>query len=113
MKFGFLLFKFDVHSPREGGFPLRITRALFRLDSLITLICRVGHMHSDSQALGPGARTPGKQAVAAVARKPAILLHGVWVKGEVYEPLRPRHGRAGAPQNHTYGSTMQMSGRLR
>jgi hypothetical protein len=30
----------------------------------------------------------GKRAVVAVARKLAILLHRLWVSGEVYEPLR-------------------------
>ena len=29
-----------------------------------------------------------KRAVMAVARKLAILLHRLWVSGEVYEPLR-------------------------
>jgi transposase len=29
-----------------------------------------------------------KRAVVEVARKLAILLHGLWVTGEVYEPLR-------------------------
>jgi hypothetical protein len=29
-----------------------------------------------------------KRAVVAVARKLAVLLHRLWVTGEVYEPLR-------------------------
>ena len=29
-----------------------------------------------------------KRAVVAVARKLAVLLHRLWVSGEVYEPLR-------------------------
>ena len=29
-----------------------------------------------------------KRAVVAVARKLAILLHRLWVSGEIYEPLR-------------------------
>ena len=29
-----------------------------------------------------------KRAVVAVARKLAVLLHQLWVSGEVYEPLR-------------------------
>jgi hypothetical protein len=29
-----------------------------------------------------------KRAVVAVARKLSILLHSLWVSGEVYEPLR-------------------------
>jgi hypothetical protein len=38
-----------------------------------------------------GAGTPsdrGARAVVAVARKLAVLLHRLWVSGEVYEPLR-------------------------
>jgi transposase len=34
---------------------------------------------------GPNAK---KRAIVAVARKLAILLHRLWVSGEVYEPLR-------------------------
>ena len=37
-----------------------------------------------------------KRAVIAVARKLAVLLHRLWVSGEVYVPLRPR-GRATLP----------------
>ena len=29
-----------------------------------------------------------KRAVIAVARKLAVLLHRLWIAGEVYEPLR-------------------------
>jgi transposase len=29
-----------------------------------------------------------KKAIVAVARKLAVLLHKLWVNGEVYEPLR-------------------------
>jgi hypothetical protein len=32
-----------------------------------------------------------KRAVIAVARKLAVLLHKLWVSGEVYEPLRSNH----------------------
>src|SRR6516164_10097445 len=35
-------------------------------------------------------KTPKKRAAVAVARKLAVLLHRLWVTGEVYEPLR--HG---------------------
>jgi transposase len=34
---------------------------------------------------GPGAK---QRAVVAVARKLAVLLHRLWITGEVYEPLR-------------------------
>jgi len=35
-----------------------------------------------------GGKTGKKRAVVAVARKLAVLLHRLWVSGEVYEPLR-------------------------
>ena len=35
-----------------------------------------------------GGRNAKKRAVIAVARKLAVLLHRLWVSGEVYEPLR-------------------------
>lgn len=35
-----------------------------------------------------GGKNAKKRAVAAVARKLAVLLHRLWVSGEVYEPLR-------------------------
>jgi len=38
-----------------------------------------------------GGKNGKKRAVVAVARKLAILLHRLWVSGEVYEPLRNRH----------------------
>lgn len=36
---------------------------------------------------GTGSRSRKKKAVVAVARKLAVLLHHLWVNGEVYEPL--------------------------
>jgi transposase len=35
-----------------------------------------------------GGKNAKKRAVVAVARKSAVLLHKLWVSGEVYEPLR-------------------------
>ena len=35
-----------------------------------------------------GANNAKKRAVVAVARRLAVLLHALWVSGEVYEPLR-------------------------
>jgi transposase len=35
-----------------------------------------------------GGKNAKKRAVVAVARNLAILLHRLWVSGEVYEPLR-------------------------
>ncbi len=34
-----------------------------------------------------GGKNAKKRAVVAVARKLAVLLHRLWVNGEVYEPL--------------------------
>jgi transposase len=36
----------------------------------------------------PGSRNAKKRAITAVARRLAVLLHRLWVTGEVYEPLR-------------------------
>jgi len=40
------------------------------------------------QLCGRGGKNAKKRAVVGVARKLAILLHRLWVTGEVYEPLR-------------------------
>jgi transposase len=40
------------------------------------------------QLAGQGSKNAKKRAIVAVARKLAILLHRLWVTGEVYEPLR-------------------------
>ena len=40
---------------------------------------------------GPGAK---QRAVVAVARKLAVLLHRLWITGEVYEPLRQTNAAA-------------------
>jgi transposase len=44
---------------------------------------RWGEHHSAT-----GAKNASKRAVVAVARKLAVLLHALWIRGEVYEPLR-------------------------
>jgi transposase len=41
-----------------------------------------------------GGKNAKKRAIVAVARKLAVLLHRLWVGGEVYEPLRNSHQRA-------------------
>lgn len=43
-----------------------------------------------------GGKRAKKRAVVAVARKLAVLLHRLWVSGELYEPLRlaPEHSHA-------------------
>jgi transposase len=43
-----------------------------------------------------GKKKAKKRAVVAVARKLAVLLHRLWVSGEVYEPLRPCRLKAAA-----------------
>lgn len=37
---------------------------------------------------GRGGKNAKKRAVIALARKLAVLLHRLWITGEVYEPLR-------------------------
>jgi len=46
------------------------------------------------QLCARGGKNARKRALVAVARKLGILLHRLWVTGEVYEPLR--HGQANA-----------------
>jgi len=41
-----------------------------------------------------GGRNGKKRAIIAVARKLAVLLHHLWVSGEVYEPLHNSNQRA-------------------
>jgi transposase len=45
-----------------------------------------------------GGKNAKKRAVVAVARKLAVLLHRLWVTGEVYEPLRNSGGAASSHQ---------------
>ena len=42
-----------------------------------------------------GGKNAKKRAVVAVARKLAVLLHSLWVTGELYEPLRNAHRTSG------------------
>jgi transposase len=42
-----------------------------------------------------GGKNAKKRAVVATARKLAVLLHSLWVSGEVYEPLRNAHRSGG------------------
>ena len=44
---------------------------------------------------GRGGQNAKKRAIVAVARKLAILLHRLWVTGEVYEPLRNQRAESG------------------
>ena len=43
-----------------------------------------------------GGKNAKKRVLIAVARKLAILLHRLWVTGEVYEPLRNSQAQAAA-----------------
>jgi len=43
-----------------------------------------------------GGRNAKKRAIIATARKLAVLLHRLWVSGEVYEPLRNNQGTIAA-----------------
>jgi transposase len=42
-----------------------------------------------------GGKNAKKRAAVAVARKLAVLLHSLWVSGELYEPLRKAHHSGG------------------
>jgi transposase len=42
-----------------------------------------------------GGKNSKKRAAVAVARKLAVLLHSLWVSGEIYEPLRDAQRRGG------------------
>ena len=42
-----------------------------------------------------GGKNAKKRAVVAVARKLSVLLHSLWISGEVYEPLRNTHHSGG------------------
>jgi transposase len=48
---------------------------------------------------GRGGKNAKKRAIVAVARKLGVLLHRLWVTGEVYEPLR--NSQAAAKQKKT------------
>jgi transposase len=50
------------------------------------------------QLFARGGKNAKKRAVVAVARKLAVLLHCLWVSGEVYEPLRHSKAREAAKQ---------------
>jgi transposase len=42
-----------------------------------------------------GGKNAKKRAVVAVARKLSVLLHSLWMSGELYEPLRNTHRSSG------------------
>jgi hypothetical protein len=41
-----------------------------------------------------GGKNAKRRAIVAVARKLAVLLHRLWVRGDVYEPLRQHSAAA-------------------
>jgi transposase len=45
-----------------------------------------------------GGKNAKKRAIVAVARKLAVLLHRLWVSGEVYEPLRNSQAEQSSPR---------------
>jgi transposase len=51
--------------------------------------------HGQKIASRGGKKNAKKRAVVAVARKLSVLLHSLWISGEVYEPLRNAHRSEG------------------
>jgi transposase len=49
--------------------------------------------HGEKMASRAGGKNAKKRAVVAVARKLSVLLHRLWVSGEVYDPLYNAHRR--------------------
>lgn len=45
-----------------------------------------------------GGKNAKKRAIVAMARKLAVLLHRLWVTGEVYEPLRNSRSAERSPR---------------
>jgi transposase len=77
---------------------LSITKAGDRMVRCLLVGCAqyiLGHFGPDSDLrrwglslMVRGGKNAKKRAVVAVARKLAVLMHKLWVTGEVYEPLR-------------------------
>lgn len=89
--------------PRQGDSgeskpQLSITKAGDRMVRCLLVGCAhyiLGHFGPDSDLrrwglslMVRGGKNAKKRAVVAVARKLAVLMHKLWVTGEVYEPLR-------------------------
>ena len=71
-----------------------IGQRLFATDAGAGCAVYLGPLASDSRLrrwglafAGRGGKNSKRRAVVAVARKLAVLLHRLWVTGEVYEPL--------------------------
>ncbi len=88
---------------------MRITKAGDRILRSLLVQCAqqiLGPLGKDSdlrrwglQLASRGRVTAKKKAVIAVARKLAVLLHRLWLTGEVYEPLRNTNRAAGVRAN--------------
>lgn len=89
--------------PRQGDSgdtkpQLSITKAGDRMMRCLLVGCAhyiLGHFGPDSDLrrwglslMVRGGKNAKKRAIVAVARKLAVLMHKLWVTGEVYEPLR-------------------------
>ena len=72
----------------------KIPRSLIALETgkhspwVSRLLTELGHQVIVAHAPKVEGKNAKKRAVVAVARKLAVLLHRLWVSGEVYEPLR-------------------------
>jgi len=85
---------------------LRITKAGDHMVRRLLVGCAhyiLGHFGPDSDLrrwglslMVRGGKNAKKRAVVAVARKLAVLMHKLWVTGEVYEPLRDANQIKGA-----------------
>ena len=94
----------------QGDPELRITKAGDRELRTLLVQCAqyiLGPFGKDSdlrrwglKLASRGAATAKKKAVIALARKLAVLLHRLWLTGEVYEPLRNAN-RSRAAKAHT------------
>ena len=59
------------------------------------LLTQVAVRRHGEKIASRGGKNAKKRAVVAVARKLCVLLHRLWVTGEVYEPLYNAHRRQG------------------
>lgn len=63
------------------------------------LLYPIEHRDRSARADEGSDAVAGRKAVIAVARKLAVLLHRLWLTGEVYEPLRTTNRRAAVLAN--------------
>jgi transposase len=57
------------------------------LEPILETIGSLTRRHREKIAARRG-KNAKKRAVVAVARKLSVLLHSLWISGEIYEPLR-------------------------